>query len=142
MSDPALHSRRPLTLRFDIPVSKTHEFWDALRDGRFVTTKCGKCGFVAFPPQSDCPKCLSPGAGWTELGPEATVVTYTQVMLPPATFADADPYMVAICEFERGPKVLAWLEGVEREKVRPGMRVRIEERTSPEGNPYYVFVAA
>ena len=41
---PTLHSKRSLTLRFNIPISKTNRFWEALGEGKFVTTKCGDCG--------------------------------------------------------------------------------------------------
>ena len=137
---PVLHSRRTLTLKFDIPISKTREFWDALRNGRFITTKCAKCGNVSFPPQADCPRCLGSDSSWVALGREATLVTYTRVQIAPASFAGTDPYMIAIGELKDGLKVLAWLQGVEPAKARPGMRIRLEARTSDEGNPYYVFV--
>ena len=140
--DETLHSRRSLTLKFDIPISKTHEFWDALKAGRFISTKCNKCGTVSFPPQADCPKCMSGEFSWVELGREATLVTFTYVQITPASFADSDPYIIAIGELAGGLKVLAWLEGVAPEKAKPGMKMRIETRTSKEGNPYYVFVAA
>lgn len=140
--DQVLHSRRALTLRFDIPIARTHEFWDELKHGRFVTTKCTKCGNVAFPPQADCPKCMSGEFEWTELGRGATLVTFTRVQVAPASFADRDPYIIAIGELSGGIKVLAWLEGVPPEKARPGMKLKIEPRTSKEGSPYYVFVAA
>ncbi len=140
--DPVLHSRRSLTLKFDIPISRTHEFWDALEHGRFVTTKCAKCGQVSFPPQSDCPKCMSGEFAWVDLGREATLVTFTHVEIIPASFAEDGPYIVAICELTNGLKVLAWLEGIDYEKAKPGMRVRVVGRKSKEGNPYYVFVPA
>lgn len=135
-----LHSRRSLTLRFDIPVAKTHEFWDALKQGKFVTTKCKGCGNVSFPPQADCPKCMGNDFEWTELGREATLVTFTQVQITPSSFADLDPYTIAIGELANGIKVLAWLEGTSPEKAKPGMKLRVEARTSKEGAPYYVFV--
>jgi uncharacterized OB-fold protein len=137
---PALHSRRTLTLRFDIPISRTHEFWDSLKEGRFVTTKCSKCGNVTFPPQADCPKCMSNEFTWVDLGRDATLVTFTHVRVTPASFVDSDPYIIAIGELRNGLKVLAWLEGVPPEEAKPGMPMRIEARTSKEGNPYYVFV--
>jgi uncharacterized OB-fold protein len=139
---PSLHSRRTLNLRFDIPISKTHEFWDALKEGRFVTTKCLKCGNVSFPPQADCPKCMSGDFRWVDLGRDATLVTYTQVKIPPASFAGSEPYMIAIGELSDGLKVLAWLEGATVEETKPGMKLRVEARSSKEGNPYYVFVKA
>jgi uncharacterized OB-fold protein len=139
---PFLHSRRSLTLRFDIPISKTHEFWDALKEGRFVSTKCSKCGNISFPPQADCPKCMGSEFTWVDLGREAKLVTFTHVQITPASFVDSDPYIIAIGQLPDGLKVLAWLEGVQREDAKPGMSLRIEGRTSKEGNPYYVFVAA
>ena len=137
---PSLHSRRTLTLKFDIPISKTREFWDALKGGRFITTKCTKCGQVSFPPQADCPMCMGDGFSWVEVGRDATLVTYTRVQVTPASFADSGPYVIAIGELKDGLKVLAWLEGVDPGEVKPGMRMRIEARTSEGGNPYYVFV--
>jgi uncharacterized OB-fold protein len=140
--EPVLHSRRSLTLRFDIPISKTHEFWDSLKAGRFVTTKCSKCGNVSFPPQADCPKCMSGEFTWVDLGTEATLVTFTYVQITPASFAENDPYIIAIGVLNNGLKVLAWLEGVQPENAKPGMKMKLEARTSKEGNPFYVFVSA
>jgi hypothetical protein len=139
---PSLHSRRAITLRFDIPISKTHEFWDSLRNGKFVTTKCSKCGYVSFPPQADCPMCMSSESQWVDLGRDATLVTFTHVRVTPASFAESEPYIIAIGELMAGAKVLAWLEGIRPEDAKPGMKLRVEPRTSPEGNPYYVFVKA
>ena len=138
--EPTLHSRRALTLRFDLPISKTREFWDSLRDGKFVTTKCANCGNVSFPPQSDCPKCMGGTFEWVDLGREATLITCTNVTVRPPSFAASDPYMIAIGEFSGGVKVLAWLEGVKPEEAKPGTRIRVEARNSREGNPFYVFV--
>jgi hypothetical protein len=137
---PFLHSRRTLSLRFDIPIAKTHVFWDNLKQGKFVTTKCSKCGNVSFPPQADCPKCISNSFEWVDPGREATLITFTYVQMTPASFAGRDPYVIAIGELANGLKVLAWLEGVKPESAKPGMKMRVETRTSTEGNPYYVFV--
>jgi uncharacterized protein len=140
--EPSLHSRRSLTLRFDIPISKTQEFYEALKSGRFISTKCTSCGTVSFPPQSDCPECLSQGMEWVDLPRDATLQTYTHVQITPASFIDNDPYTIAIGELAGGLKVLAWLEGVQLEDMKPGMKLRVETRVAKEGNPYYVFVPA
>lgn len=139
---PVLHSRRTLTLRFDIPISKTQEFWESLKRGKFVTTKCSKCGNVSFPPQADCPKCMNSEFDWVDLGRDATLVTFTHVEITPASFAEGGPYTIAIGEFAGGLKVLAWLEGTSPKDAKPGMKLRVETRASREGNPYYVFVPA
>ncbi len=140
--EPTLHSRRSLTLRFDIPISRTREFWGSLKEGRFVTTKCTVCGNVSFPPQADCPKCMSDQFEWVDLGRDAKLVTYTYVQITPASFVENEPYIIAIGQLPNGLKVLAWLEGTTIEKARPGMKLRIEARRPSEANPYYVFVPA
>jgi uncharacterized OB-fold protein len=140
--DPAIHSRRTLSLRFDIPMGKAHEFWDSLREGRFVTTKCATCGHVSFPPQADCPACMSAEFEWEDLGREATLVTFTQVQVTPASFSESDPYLVAIGEMGGGVKVLAWLEGLQPSEAVTGMKLRVETRGAEGPNPYYVFVKA
>jgi uncharacterized protein len=137
---PTLHSRRSLNLRFNIPISKTHQFWDSLRGGRFTTTRCKDCGEVSFPPQADCPRCMSGNFEWVEMGTEAELVTFTFVQVTPTSFVDQDPYLVAIGRLKEGLKVLAWVEGAKAEGLKPGMKLRLEARKGPEGNPYYVFV--
>lgn len=138
--EPTLHSRRSITLRFDIPIARTRDYWEALKIGRFITTKCKSCGNVSFPPQADCPNCGGSEPDWVDLPREARLVTYTYVQVTPNSFADHEPYMVAIGELDNGPKVLAWLEGLTVQQAKPGMRLRVETRTSKEGNPYPVFV--
>jgi uncharacterized OB-fold protein len=135
-----LRSKRSLNLRFDIPISKTSRFWDALSDGKLVTTKCGDCGKTSFPPQVDCPNCMSGNAEWVELGTEAELLTFTHVQITPTSFVDHDPYMVAIGRLNGGVNILAWVEGGDPMKLKPGDRLRIEGRKDAEGSPYYVFV--
>ena len=139
---PTLHSRRTLTLTFNVPISKTSPFWEALRMGRFVSTKCGDCGELSFPPQADCPRCMKSNPTWVELGTGAELLTFTYVQITPTSFVDHDPYVVAIGRLKEGVNVLAWLEGADPKTLRPGAPLKIETRKSPEGAPYYVFVLA
>ena len=139
---PTLHSRRSLTLRFNVPISKTSRFWDALAEGKFVTTKCADCGNLTFPPQADCPGCMSPNSTWVELGTEAELLTFTYVQVTPTSFVDHDPYVVAIGRLPEGVNVLAWAEGADPAELKPGAKLRIEIRKEKDGRPYYVFVPA
>lgn len=141
-SPPTLVSRRTLSLRFNLPISKTHEFWDGLKEGKFVTTKCKDCGEVTFPPQADCPKCMGNNIEWVDMGTDAELLTFTHVMVTPTSFVQSDPYVVAIGRLGQGLKVLAWVEGTSVEKLSPGAKLKLEARKTPEGSPYYVFVLA
>jgi uncharacterized protein len=139
---PTLHSKRSLTLTFNIPISKTSRFWEALGEGKFVTTKCHECGRVSFPPQADCPSCMSGDPDWVELGTDAELLTFTYVQITPTSFVGHDPYIVAIGKLKEGLNVLAWVEGADPAKLKPGDKLRIEGRKDEHGSPYYVFVAA
>ncbi len=137
-----LRSKRSLNLRFNIPISKTSRFWDSLSDGKLVTTKCGHCGKTSFPPQADCPNCMSGNVEWVDLGTEAELLTFTHVQITPTSFVDHDPYLVAIAKLKGGPNILAWVEGGDPTKLKPGDKLRVESRKDAEGSPYYVFVTA
>lgn len=139
---PTLHSKRTLNLRFNIPISKTSRFWDSLAENKFLTTKCVDCGKVSFPPQADCPNCMSGNVEWVELGTDAELLTFTYVQITPTSFVDHDPYVVAIGRLKEGVNVLAWLEGTDYTKLKPGDKLRLEGRKDAGGGPYYVFVKA
>ena len=127
-SPATLHSRRSLTLKFNIPISKTSRFWEALGEGKFATTKCEDCGKVSFPPQADCPSCMSANSKWVQLGTDAELLTFTFVQITPTSFVDHDPYVVAIGRLKEGLNVLAWVEGADPTKLKPGDKLRIESR--------------
>lgn len=54
--------------------TRIQPFFDNLRQNRFTTTKCTKCGTVAYPPRVICPNCLSEELSWIDLPSEGTVV--------------------------------------------------------------------
>jgi len=58
--------------------NRLYQFYDNLREGRFTTTKCQKCGHIAFPPGVICPKCWSEELEWVDLPQRAKVVTFTE----------------------------------------------------------------
>jgi hypothetical protein len=58
--------------------NRNYQFYDNLREGRFTTTKCQKCGHIAFPPGVICPKCWSEELEWVDLPQRATVVAVTE----------------------------------------------------------------
>lgn len=40
---------RPITVVQDVPISKTLPFWEGLKQGKVLATKCKKCGKLYFP---------------------------------------------------------------------------------------------
>ena len=136
---PTLKSR-PLTLTYEIPISKTHKFWNGIKEGKIYTTKCKKCGKMFFPPVADCPTCLSSDTEWVELSNEAQIETFTHVSVLPATFQNYEPYTIAIGKLKEGVRVLAWLKDIKLEDVKVGMKVKLLPKVSPEGMLTYEFL--
>ena len=139
---PMFKSARPLTLAHVWPIGKITKFWDGLKEGKLFTTKCKKCGKLNFPPAADCVQCLSSDMEWVELSGEAELETYTQVVIQPATFAQYEPYIVAIGKLKEGVKALAWLTSIKREDVKIGMKLKVRAKVTPEGRATYEFVPA
>ena len=138
-SMPSIRSRE-IKIVQEIPISKNLKFYEGLKQGKVYATKCGGCGKIYFPPNVDCPECLSTGLEWVELSNEAEIETFTHVVVRPTTFQANKPYTVAIGKLKEGVKVLAWLTGFKLSQVRVGMKVKLVARVSQEGNPTYEFV--
>ena len=139
MSMPSIKSRA-IMLTQDIPINKNLKFWEGLKEGKVYATKCKQCGKVYFPPNVDCPDCLTTELEWVTLSSEAEVETFTHVVVRPTTFQQNKPYTVAIGKLEEGVKVLAWLTGFKLSEIKVGMKVRLIAKVSQEGNPTYEFV--
>ncbi|MDI9645930.1 MAG: Zn-ribbon domain-containing OB-fold protein [Archaeoglobales archaeon] len=130
---------RELKIRYIISINNIKPFFDGLRNGKLITTKCKKCGELYFPPQKDCPKCKMSEMEWVEIKREGTLETLTVIFVRPPSFGVYDPYTVAIAKLDDGPRILAWLRGDPRQ-VRPGQRVRVEVSRRKEGYLMYELV--
>ena len=131
---------RPITIVEEIPISKTLRFWEGLKEGKVLATKCCECGKLYFPPSADCPDCLCTDLSWVELSEEAEIEAFTHVVVRPTSFSQNKPYTVAIGRLKEGVKILAWLTGFKLSQIKVGMKVKLMAKTSQEGNPTYEFV--
>jgi uncharacterized OB-fold protein len=137
---PSIKSRE-INLTQNIPISKNLKFYEGLKEGKVYATKCKECGKLYFPPNADCPDCLTTELEWVELSNEAEIETFTHVVIRPTTFQQNKPYTVAIGKLKEGVKVLAWLTGFKLSEIKVGMKVKLVAKTSAEGNPTYEFVS-
>lgn len=138
-SMPSIRSRE-IKIVQEIPISKTLPFWEGLKQGKVLATKCTKCGKIYFPPNADCSDCLVSNLEWVELSKEAEVETFTHVVVRPTSFQQNKPYTVAIGRLKEGVRVLAWLTGFKLSEIKVGMKVKLVAKVAPEGNPTYEFV--
>ena len=58
--------------------NRIYQFYDNLKEGRFTTTKCKKCGQVSYPPRVICPQCYSDELEYIELPKRAKVVYFVE----------------------------------------------------------------
>lgn len=131
---------KPLDLTFEIPIGKTERFWEDLKEGRVSGTRCKKCGVLHFPPVADCSACMSSEIEWTPLKGEAELLTYTHVIVRPASFMQQETYTVGVAKLKEGVNVLAWVTGIKRSDIKIGMKLKLIATKSPDGKPSYNFV--
>lgn len=87
----------------------TRPFWEALGDGRFVTTRCEDCGDVTFPPKVICPNCFSSRLSWQTLSGRGTLYSHTRVWAAPGVFSSEVPYTLCIVDLDEGLRVASRL---------------------------------
>jgi uncharacterized OB-fold protein len=80
----------------DPELNRISRFYDNLKLGKFTSTKCKKCGHIAYPPGVICPNCWSDELDWVDLPQKAKVVAVTETLAgAPAGFST--------------PLIIAWL---------------------------------
>ncbi|AIG97104.1 putative nucleic-acid-binding protein [Archaeoglobus fulgidus DSM 8774] len=132
---------RELRLSYIISVENIKPFYEGLKEGKLLGTKCKKCGRLFFPPQKDCPSCFDSDIEWVELKNEGTLETMTVVFVRPPSFSAYDPYPVAIAKLDDGPRILAWYKG-DPQQAKPGMSVKIQVGKRKEGYLMYEIAPA
>ena len=115
------------------PHSKVSEFAQYLKDGRIMGSKCKKCGYTAFPPRSDCPKCLSDEFEYVEFSGEGTVMTYTRIDAAPAGFEEDCPFTIGVVQLKEQGRLLGWFgETIPEDEIEMDMPVQVVPRMFEE----------
>jgi hypothetical protein len=115
---------RPLP-RFPEPDSQP--FWEATKNHELRYQKCNACGSVVFYPKHHCTSCGSADLAWHASKGQGTLYTYSVVRAnrSPA-FMEYVPYVLAYVDLDEGFRMMTNIVGVEPEKVRIGMRLRVK----------------
>lgn len=93
----------------------TKDFWSALGQGCWQTTRCRSCDKQTFPPKPVCPHCWSTDVEWADLSPRGILYSWTRVHAAPAVFAPEAPYACGIVDLDSGTRLACRL--VEREDI-------------------------
>ena len=136
----------------NIAQTKVNRFVDELAAGKFMATVCKKCGKKYYPPQADCPDCMSSDMEWKQISNEGTLVTFTKIHVPPEHFAVRQPLMpfssvqfepcpIGILEVEGGLKIMGWIPKMDVKKIKVGMKMKASSFTLPDGKITIIFEA-
>jgi uncharacterized OB-fold protein len=83
----------------------TATFWNALAQGKLVTTRGKASGRLSFPPKPFCPFTWEREVEWAELSGRGTLYSHTIVHAAPRAFAQLAPYRICIVDLAEGLRV-------------------------------------
>jgi uncharacterized OB-fold protein len=81
-------------------LTRIHPFFDNMKQGRWTSTKCKKCGYISYPPGVACPNCWSDELEWVDLPKTAKVVGITETLAGAPTGFDV-PLIIAWLGFDK-----------------------------------------
>jgi uncharacterized OB-fold protein len=100
-------------------------FWEALTQHEVHIQQCSACEVWIYYPRAFCPECLSPELSWKRISGNGTLYSFTIARRPTAPFwADELPQLIAVVEFDEGPRLTSTLCNVEEGDIRVGMRLQ------------------
>ena len=112
----------PMPLPEPTPVSAP--FWRALRQHRIEIQYSPSSGRYVFYPRTLAPGTLADDLEWREIEGAGTLFTYTVAERPTGPpWAGALPQLLAVVEWDVGPRVSTELVEVAPDDIRIGMRV-------------------
>ncbi|OBH04259.1 acyl dehydratase [Mycobacterium sp. E2699] len=113
----------PVPVPEPTPVSRP--FWDGLARHRIVVQYSPSLGRYVFYPRTLAPGSLADDLEWREIDGGGTLYTYTVARRPTAPpWADAVPQLLAVVQWDAGPRISTELVDVDPGDIRIGMRVR------------------
>jgi uncharacterized OB-fold protein len=116
-------------------------FYDALRAGRFVTTRCPNDRQLLWPPRVACPKCHTETLEWVDLPTRATIYAFSALLAGAPLGMEADvPFVVGLVDLEGVPlRLFGRIVGKSWQECRIGDPVRVETFALEDGRYFYRF---
>jgi len=106
------------------PTPVSQPFWDGLRERRILVQYSPSSESYVFYPRTLAPGTLADDLEWREISGAGTLYTFTVATRPTAPpWADAVPQLLAVVEWDEGPRFSTELVDVDPADIRVGMRV-------------------
>lgn len=99
-------------------------FFEALEQGTLCVQGCDSCHELRHPPVPMCPSCHDLAWSPREMQGEGELISFV-VMHYPVLPPFEPGYIVAVVEFDEGPRLVTNLEDIAAEDVEIGMRVKV-----------------
>jgi uncharacterized OB-fold protein len=116
-----------------IPSEETKPFWEAAKEGRFVTRRCNDCGQFHWYPRQLCPFCFSGATEWRQVSGNAVIYSFSVMRRAP------EPYAVAFITLEEGPTMLTNLVDCDFDRLAIGQAVKLVFKSAEDGTPVPMF---
>lgn len=107
------------------PTPLTQPFWDGLREHKVRIQYSPSNDQWVFYPRILAPRTLANDLEWREISGNGTLYTFTIATRPTAPpWNDSLPQLLAVVEFDEGPRFTTELVNVEPDDIKVGMRVK------------------
>ena len=121
----------PYSIKYVHSYAEDSKFFLGLAEGKLLGSECTKCHYRYATPRSHCMECGSE-TKWVNLPLEGRVHSWTTCYFGSEEFLKETPFNLALVEFDGVDSLLlSRLEGVERQDVYIGMKVKAEFRKKP-----------
>ncbi|HKZ59444.1 MAG TPA: Zn-ribbon domain-containing OB-fold protein [Candidatus Thermoplasmatota archaeon] len=125
----------------DAAFTQISPFFDALKEGRFVTSYCKNCDKLHFPPRIACDACTIEELEWREISKKGRIYAFTAMMLGAPMGMEQDvPFPIAVVEVEGTPfKILARIDDARFEDLKIGQAVELKVHRLADGRVFYRY---
>ena len=108
-----------------VPTHISQPFWDALREKKVRIQYSPSTDQWIFYPRVLAPRTLANDLEWREISGNGTVYTYSVAYRPTAPpWMNSLPQLLAVVEFDEGPRITTELMNIEPDAIKVGMRVK------------------
>jgi uncharacterized protein len=113
------------TLPVPEPTPVSRPFWDGLSQHRILVQYSPSLSRYVFYPRALAPGTLADDLEWREIDGAGTLYTFTVARRPTGPpWVDAVPQLLAVVQWDAGPRISTELVGVDPSDIRIGMRVQ------------------
>jgi len=108
-----------------VPTPTSQPFWDALAEHKIRIQYSPSAQRYVFDPRILAPGTLADDLQWQQISGAASLYSYTVAHRPVAPhFADAVPHIVAVAQWDEGPRFATEIVNADPAELRVGMRIQ------------------